>query len=144
MPAIRRLSAAGPLQLAIDAALLADVAIVARIVDRAYSVGTTPKDTPLPYVEYGDSAEASSGTFGRGGNEGTEELTVIVDRTGGKPAVLALYGDIQRVLETGPVTIAGHQIVRLRVELVTVYADPDGLSVRGVVRCRVISWTNGP
>jgi hypothetical protein len=142
MAIIRRRAAMGPLQVAIDTVVMGDVTLVGRIDDRAYSLGTVPKDVVAPWLEYGDSNENALGTFGRGGNVNEETITITVDRTEGKLLIADIYDDLVRLFDLQPIAIEGHATVRARVELVTVFNDPDGIHTRGVVRLRVQSLTS--
>lgn len=138
---IRRRSAMGPLQLALDTALQGTASVTAIVGDRVYSLGTVPKDAPVPYVELGDSSERSSGYFGQGGNINDETLTIVTPKAGGKVAAGEALAAITDALDRRALPMDGHAMLSGRLELITVFVDPDVTNVRSVCRYTVTSWT---
>lgn len=143
-PAVKRLSAAGPLQVALAALLDGDAEIAAATGGRVFSTGTVPANVAAPWVELGESAEAAFRLFGAGGNTGDEQVTVVTRREDGKPGALGLAGHVVRVLDKATPVVAGHQVLDSTCEITTTFADPDGVHMRCVLRWRVTSWTVVP
>lgn len=142
-----RLSAVSPLQVAIDAVLLADSAVLADTAggDHVYSQGNIPEDIARGAVSYyvlAESSERPFDAFQGGGNENEEQI-VSVSHERGKIGVLKLHGHLVRLLHNKPIAITGHTTITGKVELVITYADPDGVHMRGISRYRVWSRTNG-
>lgn len=132
----------GPLQSAIDDALAASSDFVGLVADRVYSFGTVPKEPVAPYVELGDSAErAGAAAFMQGGNVSEETLTIVTPRRDGKPGVAAVLAAMTDALDGVALDVDGHTVLAARLELVTVFPDPDVTNLRGVCRLTVSSWT---
>lgn len=138
---VRRRSAMAPLQVAIDTALQLAPTFTAIFGDRVYSLGTVPKDPPTSYVELGESAERSAGVFMQGGNTSEETLTLVTERRAGKMGSGLALAALVDALDGRRLTIDGHRMLSGRVELVTVFADPDTAHMRTVCRYTVVSWT---
>jgi hypothetical protein len=137
----RRTSAMGALQVAIVDALTASAPFVALCADRVYSLGTVPKDAPVPYVELGDSAERSSGYFTQGGNTNDETITLVTPRADGKPGAGRVLSEVYGALDGRALTLDGHRVVDGHVDLLTMFVDPDVANIRTVCRYTATSWT---
>lgn len=138
---IRRRSAMGAVQVAIDNALQLAPAFVALVGDRVYSLGTVPKDARAPWVELGDVAEYAANRFMRGGNRNEQTLTIVAPRAGGLPGVGAILAAMVDALDGRQLAAVGHRIVLSRLELITAFPDPDVAHTRAVCRYTVLSWT---
>jgi hypothetical protein len=143
-----RTPALSPLQVAIatrlegDAPLAAELATIvgsAPPIPAVFSLGTAPKDHPTPLIELGDVAEGAWLTFSKGGNVDRQTLVIVTPRSEGIPKVASIYGHLVRLLESTPLVVAGHVVALARLELVTVYNDPNGTDTRGIVRFTVQS-----
>jgi hypothetical protein len=130
-------TAAWPVSVAIVGVLEADSALGAVIGDRIYS-GLAPQATQYPYVTMGDSTEGAFNHFGRVGRDGTETIHVW-SRAIGKAEVLAIYGHLERLLNGTTLTVAGFRHVRGRLSLVTVFVDPDRVTMHLVARYDVLT-----
>lgn len=138
---VRRRSAMGPLQLAIDAALQASTPFATLIGPRVYSLGTVPKSAVAPYVELGDSVERSAGVFMVGGNANEETLTIVSPKRYGKPGVAVVLAAMVDALEGRTIVLPGHRTLNARLEFIALFPDPDDGNLRGVCRLTVDSWT---
>lgn len=138
---IKRRSAVGALQVAIDDALQASSEFVALVGVRVYSLGTVPKDATPPYVELGDSAERSSGVFMQGGNANDETMTLVTPAKDGKPGAALVLSALVDALDEQRIPIEGHVVLSARVELLTMFVDPDVATIRTVCRYSLTSWT---
>lgn len=144
-----RTSALTPLQAAIATRLEGDVPLAGELasvvgvgppaIPAIFSLGTVPKDQPTAFLEIGDSAETSFSTFNKGGNRNVEGITIVSPRADGKMRVARIYAHLVRLLETVPLVVAGHVVALARVEIVTIYSDPNGTDLRGIVRLTVES-----
>jgi hypothetical protein len=141
----RRRSAMGALQVAIDDALAGNPAFVALVDTRVYSLGTVPKDpdtiAAAPYVELGDSAERATGYFGTGGNTNDETITIVTPRADGKPGAARVLVALMDALDGRRIPCDGHTVLSGRVELLTMFVDPDVAHIRTVCRYTAQSWT---
>lgn len=136
------MSAAAPLVGALVAALEADTALAARLgataSDGKVYVGRAPNVNALPYIVVGSSTEAAGGgghTFGTRGFRGVETIHCWAAGADKRP-VLALYGDVYRVLDGAVLAVPGHALLLGRVTLVRALVDQDGLSVHAVAEYR--------
>lgn len=134
-----RVSAANDLQTAIDTVFTGDAQLGALIDDRIFSIGTVPKDAVAPLIELGESREGAWMMFAKGGNENVETMTIVSPRKLGKPGVLAIFAHVVRLLDRQRITVAGHTVAIASVDLITVFPDPNGDELRGVVEYRVRS-----
>ena len=85
-----------------------------------------------PRVTMKESSEIARGFFGRKGNLGTERVHIWT-REQGKQQVLEIYKHLVRVWSRGVVNLDTNELVSLRVNLVTINEDPDGMTMHGVV-----------
>lgn len=137
----RRKSVMWKLQTAIDERLQSSPTFTALVGDRVYSLGTVPKTPRAPYVELGDSTERASNMFALGGSTNEEVLTIVSPRAKGKPGVGEILAAIVDAFEKQPLYIQGQRAAHgVRVELVTIFPDPDEANLRGVCRLTVLSW----
>lgn len=136
-----RVAAVDPLQTALADLLLGDAPLTATLASAGsiFSIGTVPKDAPLPLIQLGDVGETSWLMFGKAGNRTQQTITIIAPRTGGVPGVAKIYAHLVRLLEGGTLVVVGHAVAMQRVELVSIFNDPNGTDVRGVVRFTVDS-----
>lgn len=136
-----RESAAWPIDVAVDTAILADAQVSAVLKgDKVYSL-VAKQGAMLPYIVLGDSAETAFRTFGRAGNDGA--LTMHIWGTD-KRQVLTIHAHLVRILDGARLAVAGHEMVRGRVELVTVLADEDGKAMHGVARYTPMTQVGAP
>lgn len=135
-----RASTLSPYQEALAAALEADALLVAELAapDAIFSLGTVPKDQPTPFLELGDVSERALSTFGKGGNLTEQTIVIVSPREEGIPKVAKIYARLVW-LENTPIAIAGHVVALSRVEITTIYNDPNGTDTRGIVRYTVQS-----
>jgi len=80
---------------------------------------------------------ATGGVAQRGWDQ-SARINVWSRQPGGIDAEQALAA-VSAVLEQGRLTISGHHLVMMRLEMQTVFADPDGETTHGVQRYQIIT-----
>lgn len=120
-----------PVQVALEAALVADAPLVALLGTDATGVAKVydsqaPGDAALDYVVIGDATEGRGGaasTFGRGGHAGRIALHVWAAT---REAAAAIHAHVARILDGQRLTLAGHSMVIGRLALIASFPDPSG------------------
>jgi hypothetical protein len=119
------MSAAWPLQVALDTALSGDAPLTA-IITGVFSEGVVPEGQPYPYITLGESGEGRNRKFGTRGYNNAETLHIWCDKLG-KQQCLQVYDHINRILDGNLLPMpAGYAMVLATCELVTMFRDPDG------------------
>lgn len=95
-----------------------------------------PQDTPLPYVEIGESSSVSSDVLARSGN--TEFISIHVWTSSGSygPAK-QIISRIRDALHSKKLAVSGRSYASAIVTSTRVFDDIDGTSVHGVVSLTV-------
>ena len=125
------------LQAALYTALTGDTGLMALLAHPTGFAGVYARlakaGAPLDYIVLGSSQETDNDTFGRPGKVGTEILHLwSTDIAKAK----AIYAACERLLNRPRLTLAGHTMVRGRLEYLTDQTDPDGSAVQVVARYR--------
>lgn len=129
-------SAAWPIDVALEAALGADAALIALLnpgggdAVKVYN-GKAPQETGEPYLVLGDTAEDRANTFGRAGNSGEQTIDIWCPAGEGFRRVKQIYGEMKRILDGKRLVLDGHTMVLGALRLVTILNDPSG-SAHGV------------
>ena len=130
-------SASWALQQSVFAALAADAALTTLLGGpRIYD--DVPQASAFPYVTFAQSSERDWST---GTDPGTEHvLTLHVwSQATGKRQAHEILAAVRGVLHDQPLTLTGHRLVNLRHEFDETRRDPDGETIRGLVRFRAIT-----
>lgn len=132
------MSAAWPIDVAVAAAITGDVTLAALLAgDKVYSL-VAKKNAPFDYIVLGDSPESQFRTFGRGGHANSLTVHLWSQKTQ-KKGPLTMYDNIERIFDNKPLVISGHTRVSTSTRLITVLADPDGVTFHGVASIDVLS-----
>jgi hypothetical protein len=131
--------------IAIIAALKADVALTTLLTSYASSPAVfthVPQDLgTYPYVVLFDTGLDGDDNDCNLGFDGTLNIHSWSDQRD-----MAIIGNIQKaiydVLHHAELTMAGYSLVELHQEFTTILRDPDGITLHGVQRYRIILQTN--
>ena len=131
-------SASFALQVAVFAALTADAGFIALLGSPPRLYDDVPPRPSYPYVTFGQSTETDWST---GTDPGTEHvLTLHVwSKAAGRKEAQAIAAAIQAALHDAPLALSGHRLINLRNEHFDVRRDPDGETIRGLVRFRAVT-----
>jgi hypothetical protein len=124
------------LQKAVYAALVADSATGALVVDRIYDA--IPRAATFPYVSLGDGTVRDWST---GTEDGTEHRLVLHawSRERGKKETWSILEALKAVLHDAALVLDGHALVNLRFAFADAALDPDGITWHGVIRFRAVT-----
>lgn len=102
-----------------------------------------PADQPFPYVVLGEKTEKDLSAFGRSGAAATLVVEVR-SRAAGDTELLTVYDRVKQVLDTGTLSLAGHEEVFRRTSLVKTAVDEDGVTRRAEARFEVTAQEQLP
>ncbi len=131
-------SATWALQQAVYAALAADQAITQALGASGRIFDHVPPGAGFPRVAF---AQVTSRDWSTGEQPG-EEHTVILhvwSREKGKRQAQEIAASLRACLHDQPLVLQGHRLVNLRHESTDVRREPDGLSIRAVLRLRAVT-----
>lgn len=125
------------LKTAIRAALLADVTLTGML-GGAKVFDDVPRGVGAPYIAFAEAVARENGTATDRGH--LTELTLHVwSRQGGSREALAIAEVVEAVLDDGPLTVAGHHTVSLRVTATETRRQPDKDLTRVALRLRIVT-----
>ena len=131
------LSADFALQKAIYARLAGDAALTALMgAPRVYD--DAPQRTELPYLTFGLASMRDWSTGSEGGEEHLVTLHVW-SRAAGRRQAHAIMLAIRAALHDAALALEDHHLVNLRHELSEARREPDGDTIRGIVRFRAVT-----
>lgn len=134
------MAAAIELQKAVYAALVADVALAARIGNRIYD--HAPASAPFPYVTFGRASHYDWGTTTEDGDEHIFTIHVW-SRTKGRAEALAIMAAVRARLHDADLTLSGHALVNLREEMSETRFEDDHDVHHGSLRFRAVTEPTG-
>jgi len=136
-------TASWQLQVALHATLIQDADLMtglggAKIYDHV------PRGTKPPYVTLAQTTERDWSTGGAEGSEHTVTLHVW-SQAYGRKQVQSLMAAIRSALHENEaaITLSGNALITLRHELSEVRREPDGDTLRGLVRFRAVTEPTG-
>lgn len=125
------------LQRAVYAALIGDTELTT-LLGGAHVYDHVPRGTSFPYVTIGPSNERDWST---GLEEGHEHLLTlhVWSQAAGRREAQQLIGAIRARLHDQSLALAGYRLVNLRHEASETRREPDGKTIRGLVRLRAVT-----
>jgi hypothetical protein len=141
--------AALEIQRTIYETLRADVALTELLADNEFTTGSAVYDfapqvdasensAKFPYVTIGEATEAEFDTDDTVGRESTITLHSW-SRTRGASEIKRVMDAIKAALHDADLTVAGEHVVLSLVEFAEVLQDPDGRTLHGVQRLRIVT-----
>lgn len=125
-----------PVQTAIVSALTSDETLMG-IVTGVFDM--VPHEQAVPFVTIGDFTSSDNSTKGTGGMEHTLTLHVW-DEGSSRLRLKQIMSRLIELLHDQPLTLAGgHKLVNLRFEFSETFRDPDGVTIHGVQRYRIVT-----
>lgn len=130
-------TASWALQRAIHAALTDDPALTA-LLGGAHVYDHVPRGTSFPYVTFGWSTERDWST---GSEPGHEHIVVlhVWSQARGRRQIQAIVSVIRARLHAQALALDGHALINLRHEATEIRRDPDGETLRGLIRLRGVT-----
>jgi hypothetical protein len=130
-------SSALALQQSLYAALSGDETLVS-LLGGARIFDSVPQGTPFPYVTlaHSDVTDWSTGT-----ETGDEHIVTlhVWSRDAGRKSVHEIIDRIQTLLHDQSPALTGHRLINLRREYCGVRREPDGDTLRGIIRLRAVT-----
>lgn len=130
-------TASWALQRAIYDTLTGDTTLVG-LLNGPHVYDHVPRGTSFPYLTFGQSSERDWSTGGAPGHEHTVTLNVW-SQARGRRQIQAIVAVMRGLLHEQPLTLDGHTLVNLRHDVTEVRREPDGETLRGVVRLRGVT-----
>ncbi len=125
------------LQRAIYAALIGDTEVTG-LLGGMHVYDHVPRGSSFPYVTIGQTTERDWSTGSGDGGEHLVTLNVWSQAAGRKQAQ-SIMAAIRARLHDRALALAGYHLVNLRHEFSETRRDPDGETVRGIVRFRAVT-----
>lgn len=98
-----------------------------------------PSSQAVPFVSIGDFSSSDNSTNGVDGMEHTVTLH-IWDEGGSRLRLKQIMSRLIELLHDSDLTLSdGHNLVNLRFEFSETFRDPDGVTLHGVQRYRVVT-----
>jgi hypothetical protein len=130
-------SSALALQQSIFEALAADAALVALLgAPRIYD--DTPQPATFPYITFGASQTRDYDSTTSAADEHIVTLHVW-SREAGRKQAHEIVGAMRQALHDRPLALPGHRLINLRHDFSEARRDPDGETIRGLLRLRAVT-----
>ena len=127
-------SSAQALQQALYASLSGDATLVS-LLGGARIFDDVPQGTPYPYVTF---AQSDATDWSTGTESGDEHIVTfhVWSRDAGRKSVHEILDRIRSLLHDQSLALSGHRLINLRREFCGVRREPDGDTLRGIIRLR--------
>ena len=131
------MSAAWSLQRSVYAALIGDATLTG-LLGGTHVYDHVPRGAAYPYVTFGRTTERD---WSAGTESGSEHLLTINvwSQAAGRRQVQEIMAAVRDALHDRSLALAGYQLVNLRHQSSDTQREPDGETLRGIVRLRAVT-----
>jgi len=130
-------TASWSLQRAIHSLLTTDATLLA-LLGGPHVYDHVPREAAFPYVTFGQTTERDWST---GGHEGNEHIVTLHawSQGSGRLELQDIVSTVRVALHHADLVLSDHRLINLRHEFTETRRDPDGDTLRGLIRFRAVT-----